>query len=148
MGLIMRDAEVKDFDELNEIFKEISAGLCDRDKALQILGSINADENKKMIVAEDSETHEVLGTLFGMAFEDICDTGRPILLVENVAVKPTAQGKGVGRALFEYIEEWSVERDCHYEILVSGNSRIGAHKFYNAIGFEEVKGYKKMNLGE
>ena len=33
--------------------------------------------------------------------------------------------------------------NCHYEILVSGMNRTGAHKFYQALGFEEVKGFKK-----
>ena len=79
-----------------------------------------------------------------MVFEDICDSCRPILLVENVAVLESYHGKGVGRAMFQEIERWSKEQwDCHYEILASGLNRTGAHKFYHALGFQEVKGFKK-----
>ena len=54
------------------------------------------------------------------------------------------QGKGVGRRMFQEVERWAKEEwDCHYEILVSGNQRTGAHQFYRALGFDEVKGFKK-----
>ena len=79
-----------------------------------------------------------------MVFEDICDSCRPILLVENVAVLESFQGKGVGRAMFQEIELWAKEEwDCHYESLASGLNRTAAHKFYAALGFDEVKGFKK-----
>ena len=94
--------------------------------------------------AGDRETGTICGSLFGVVFEDICDSCRPILLVENVAVLESYQGKGVGRAMFQEIERWSKEQwDCHYEILASGLNRTGAHKFYHALGFQEVKGFKK-----
>ena len=92
----------------------------------------------------DKETGAICGSLLGVVFEDICDSCRPILLVENVAVLESYQGRGVGRQMFQEIERWGKEQwDCHYEILVSGMNRTGAHKFYAALGFEEVKGFKK-----
>ena len=45
--------------------------------------------------------------------------------------------------MFEFIENWGREKECHYCILVSGMNRTGAHKFYDAIGYSEVKGFKK-----
>ena len=61
-----------------------------------------------------------------------------------VGVLESYQGKGVGRKMFQEIERWAKEEwDCHYEILASGLNRTGAHKFYHALGFEEVKGFKK-----
>ena len=60
-----------------------------------------------------------------------------------MAVLESCQGHGVGRLMFEEIESWGRERHCHYEMLVSGLGRKGAHKFYQALDFEEVKGFKK-----
>lgn len=95
-------------------------------------------------MAVDPETGTLCGSLLGVVFEDICDTCRPILLVENVAVLEAYQGKGVGRRMFQEVERWAKEEwNCHYEILVSGNQRTGAHQFYRALGFDEVKGFKK-----
>ena len=75
--------------------------------------------------------------------EPVQDRTRAAELIENVAVLPEYQGKGVGKAMFQEIERWGKEQDCHYEMLVSGLQRTGAHKFYNALGFDEVKGFKK-----
>lgn len=142
--MIIRDAKKSDIAELDEVLKVISNGICEKSKAEKLIDKIDVDPDKRMIVAEDRETGELLGTLYALAFEDICKPGRPILLVENVAVKENAQGKGVGRKLFEEIEAWGKSKKCHYEILVSALSRKGAHSFYKALEFEEVKGFKKF----
>lgn len=144
MKLFFRKPTLADLDALDRVMMVISDGPAQsKEKMGRLVEKINADPEKYLLAAVDEETGVLCGSLLGVVFEDICDTGRPILLIENVAVLPEYQGKGVGRAMFEEIEGWGKEHDCHYEILVSGLQRIGAHKFYNALGFEEVKGFKK-----
>ena len=126
----------------------ISDGPADPEKVAPLLDKIQRDPDKYLVVAEDADTGTLCGSLLGVVFEDICGDCRPILLVENVAVLPEYQRKGVGRALFREVERWAKAKDCHYEILVSGMQRLGAHRFYRALGFEEVKGFKKYWLGE
>ena len=96
-----------------------------------------------LLVAENTENGDLCGSLIGVVFEDICDTCKPILLVENVVTDERYRGKGIGRGMFEAIETWGKEKECHYCILVSSLQRTGAHKFYAAIGYSEVKGFKK-----
>lgn len=144
MELIIRKAEERDLDGLDQVMLVISDAAGDRETVKKLLKKIDADPQKYLMVAEDQETGTICGSLFGVVFEDICDSCRPILLVENVAVLESYQGNGVGRKMFEAIEEWAKEEwDCHYEILASGLNRTGAHKFYHALGFSEVKGFKK-----
>lgn len=104
---------------------------------------IAGNEDKYLLVAVDQDENQIVGSLLGVVFEDICGDGSPILLVENVAVLESCQGHGVGRLMFEEIESWGRKKRCHYEMLVSGLGRKGAHKFYQALDFEEVKGFKK-----
>lgn len=144
MELKLRKAQEKDLDGLDQVMLVISDAAGERETVKRLLKKIDADPQKYMLVAEDLETGTICGSLFGVVFEDICDSCRPILLVENVAVLESFQGKGVGRAMFQEIERWAKEEwDCHYEILASGLNRTGAHKFYAALGFDEVKGFKK-----
>ena len=144
MELIVRKAQEKDLDGLDQVMLVISDRAGDRETVKTLLRKIDGDPQKYLLVAEDLETGTICGSLFGVVFEDICDSCRPILLVENVAVLESFQGKGVGRAMFQEIERWAKEEwDCHYEILASGLNRTGAHKFYAALGFDEVKGFKK-----
>ena len=144
MELKLRKAQEKDLDGLDQVMLVISDAAGERETVKRLLKKIDADSQKYLLVAEDLETGTICGSLFGVVFEDICDSCRPILLVENVAVLESFQGKGVGRAMFQEIERWAKEEwDCHYEILASGLNRTGAHKFYAALGFDEVKGFKK-----
>ena len=144
MELKLRKAQEKDLDGLDQVMLVISDAAGERETVKRLLKKIDADPQKYLLVAEDVETGTICGSLFGVVFEDICDSCRPILRVENVAVLESFQGKGVGRAMFQEIERWAKEEwDCHYEILASGLNRTGAHKFYAALGFDEVKGFKK-----
>ncbi len=144
MELILRKAEEKDLDGLDQVMLVISDKAGDRETVKKLLKKIDSDPQKYLMVAEDRDTGAICGSLFGVVFEDICDSCRPILLVENVAVLESYQGKGVGRKMFEAIEAWGKNVwDCHYEILVSGMNRTGAHQFYKALGFIEAKGFKK-----
>ena len=144
MELIVRKAQEKDLDGLDQVMLVISDRAGDRETVKTLLRKIDGDPQKYLLVAEDKDTGTLCGSLLGVVFEDICDSCRPILLVENVAVLEDYQGKGVGRRMFQEIEAWGKQvLNCHYEILVSGMNRTGAHKFYQALGFEEVKGFKK-----
>lgn len=143
MKLILRKAVPADAAQLDQVMLVISEPCTDLERMARQIEKLAHDPQKYLLVAEDPETHTLCGSLLGVVFEDICETGRPILLVENVAVLESYQGKGVGRQLFEEIERWGKEMDCHYEMLVSGLNRVGAHKFYSRLGFEEVKGFKK-----
>lgn len=143
MDLIFRKPEKKDLDALDKVMLVISDYSADRENMWRLVEKINQDPQKYLLAAFEKESGVLCGSLLGVVFEDICDTCQPILLVENVAVLPEYQGKGVGKRMFEEIEKWGKSMDCHYEILVSGNQRKGAHQFYHALGFEEVKGFKK-----
>lgn len=143
MELELRKPTVEDLEGLDRVMLVISDKPADREKMARQVEEINGDSNKYLLAAVDKETGVLCGSLLGVVFQDICGDGRPILLVENVAVLPEYQRKGVGKAMFREIERWGKEKDCHYEILVSGMQRTGAHKFYAAQGFQEVKGFKK-----
>lgn len=143
MRIVMRKAGITDIEALDSVMQVISDGPGDREKMVQLIENISQNDQKYLLVAEDQDTGKIIGSLLGVVFEDICGDCRPILLVENVAVLKDWQGYGVGRMMFEEIERWGREKKCHYEILVSGMQRTGAHKFYEALGFNQVKGFKK-----
>lgn len=143
MKCIMREALPEDARAIDEVMLVISDPCKDLEKMAGQIEKLKNDPQKYLLAAVDPENGKICGSLLGVVFEDICDEGKPILLVENVAVLEEYQGKGVGRQLFEEIERWGKEMDCHYEILVSGMDRVGAHQFYHALDFIEVKGFKK-----
>ncbi len=142
MNIICRKAVVEDVEQLDLVMQVIADGPGNLEKMRRLVEKIGRNEEKYLLVAEDREEGRIVGSLLGVVFEDVCGDGSPILLVENVAVLAQRQGQGIGRLMFE-VERWGRENHCHYEMLVSGLGRRGAHKFYQALGFEEVKGFKK-----
>ncbi len=143
MEYIMREAVPDDAAQIDQVMLVISDKGADLERMARQIKNLQEDPQKYLLVAEDTSTGVICGSLLGVVFEDICQDGRPILLVENVAVLENYQGKGVGKRMFQEVERWGKEMDCHYEILVSGMERTGAHGFYKALGFVEAKGFKK-----
>ena len=143
MNIIYRKAEVSDIPKLNPLLLQLSGSLADPVKMAEKMEKIERNEDAILLVAENAENGDLCGSLFGLAFEDVCGECRPILMVENVVTDEKYRKMGVGRGMFGFIESWGREKDCHYCILVSGMNRVEAHKFYEAIGYSEVKGFKK-----
>ena len=143
MHIVCRKAKKEDIPLLNPLLAQLSGSLAAPDKMAKAMEKINRNPDAVLLVAEDTDTGALCGSLFGLAFEDICGTCQPILMIENVVTDIRHRRLGVGRMMFEWIESWGRERECHYCILVSGMQRTEAHRFYDAIGYNEVKGFKK-----
>lgn len=70
---------------------------------------------------------------------------KPFVVIENVIVKSTCRGRGIGKMLMEKIEQIGRNRGCFYTMFVSGGKRKEAHRFYEAMGYDLgcVQGFKK-----
>ena len=143
MQIVYRKAVLSDIPKLNPLLSQLSGSLAEPAKMAEKMGKIDRNEDAFLLVAEDTDTGDLLGSLFGLCFEDICGECKPILMIENVVTDEKARRCGIGRGMFAFIENWAREKDCHYVILVSAMHRLEAHKFYEAIGYGEVKGFKK-----
>lgn len=143
MNIICRTAEIADIPRLNPLLAQLSGSLAEPAKMAEKMEKILRNEDAILLVAEDTDTGELCGSLFGLSFEDVCGDCRPILMVENVVTAEKYRRCGVGREMFKYIEAWGRTKECHYCILVSAMHRTEAHRFYDAIGYSEVKGFKK-----
>lgn len=65
----------------------------------------------------------------------------------GIAVDSDLCGNGIGSALMSEVEKWAKETNACGIRLVSGESRTGAHKFYEKCGYKSSKlqkNFKKM----
>jgi GNAT superfamily N-acetyltransferase len=76
-----------------------------------------------------------LGTLTLFVLPLLAHGGAPGALVEDVAVHPAAQGRGLGRALMAHALRIAAEAGCYKLALSSNASRPQAHAFYERLGF-------------
>ena len=146
MNLVFRKLDENNPQDVNqfcELMDDLTTRANDPELLLKKIRKVNANEDAFMMVAEDTDTGRLCGSLLALTFGDFCETCRPIMIIENVVTHHDYQRKGVGRRMFEEIEAWGRKRDVCYAILCSSMSRDGAHRFYHAIGYDEVKGFKK-----
>ncbi len=76
------------------------------------------------------------GTYALILLDNLNKRGARAAIVEDVAVLPGFQGRGVGRAMMEHAREESRLAGCYKMALSSNLKREGAHAFYDSLGFE------------
>ena len=114
---------------------------------LEILSSLyqKIENNEDYIILVAKEDSQVVGTAMGVCCKTLAFGGKNFMVIEDVSVIEEFQRKGIGKKLFEALDEFALRRDCAYAILVSSGFRGEAHTFYEKMGYtEDVKGFRKM----
>ncbi len=79
---------------------------------------------------------EIVGTYALLIMDKLGKRGTPAGVVEDVAVLPSRQGQGIGRAMMEHAREACRRAGCYKLALSSNLRREDAHRFYDSLGFE------------
>jgi Predicted acetyltransferase len=77
----------------------------------------------------------LIGTYTLLLMPNLGHQGSPSGVMEDVAVDPDWQRRGVGRAMVEDAARRCRERGCYKLVLSSNARRAGAHAFYERLGF-------------
>lgn len=59
--------------------------------------------------------------------------------IAGLVVDASARRAGVGRALMAWVEEWARQEGCGAVRLSSSSTRTEAHRFYERIGYTNIK---------
>jgi GNAT superfamily N-acetyltransferase len=94
---------------------------------------LRADGGFRLFVA--LAAGEIVGTYAFFILGKLGKRGRPAAIVEDVAVSPSHQGQGIGRAMMEHALERAREANCYKLALSSNLKRTDAHRFYESLGF-------------
>lgn len=78
----------------------------------------------------------IVGTFTLLIMDNLGHLGSPSAIVEDVAVGPVLQGRGVGRAMMQFAMKRATEKHCYKIVLSSNARRERAHSFYESLGFE------------
>lgn len=78
----------------------------------------------------------IAGTYALIILDNLAKRGAKAGVIEDVAVYPSFQGRGIGRAMMEHAREQCRQAGCYKMTLSSGLPREAAHRFYDSLGFE------------
>lgn len=66
-------------------------------------------------------------------------TQSPVAFVEGIYVKPEYRGRGVGKAMIQYAEQWAQEQGCVELASDALLENTASHAFHARVGFQEVE---------
>ena len=83
---------------------------------------------------------EIAGTFALAILDNLAHAGARSALIEDVAVAPALQGRGIGKEMMRFAMDICREKSCYKVSLSSNLKRQNAHKFYEGLGFQ-IHGY-------
>ncbi len=73
-------------------------------------------------------------------------TGKPTLYIDDLYVRDSNRGKGVGSKLFARIAEIAYEKDCGRIDWYCMNTNVPGIEYYHKLGAEEIEWFKVFRL--
>jgi len=103
-------------------------------------------KNEAYILLCAEEDGQLVGSVMGVACEELYGDCRPFMVLENMIVDQTRRRTGAGRLLLEELERRAIAQGCSQIILVTEADRAEACAFYERMGFHPARnrGFKKL----
>ena len=135
---MLRDLKASDVEAICEINKEALGYAFSSEETASQLARLSKDPHHFLLGYEDDASHELLGYVHA---EDYSNAGFNILAL---AVLPQRQGMGIGKILLEGLEQETKRRGYEFIRLNSADHRLGAHAFYEKVGYTCDKMQKRF----
>ena len=134
--IVIREATPNDIPQILEIYSSAGVGEVhfSAEEATVHYGRLKQYPSFHLYIAFIDQN--AAGTYELLIMDNMAKRGRRSGIVEDVAVDPRYQGRGVGRAMLRHAREQCRDANCYKLLLSSNLKREGAHRFYESIGFE------------
>lgn len=139
---MLRDLKTRDVAAICEINKETLGYSFSLEETASQLAKLSQDSHHFLLGYEDDASHELLGYVHAEVYESLYSKAGFNILA--LAVLPQRQGKGIGKALLEGLEQETKRRGYEFIRLNSADHRLGAHAFYEKVGYTCDKMQKRF----
>ncbi len=131
MELVIRDAVVEDAPAIAQLNRDGMGYDYPVERTREKLRACLGTPSHKILVAESE------GVVVGYVHLEDYDTlyADSLKNILGIAVAESCRRQGVGKALLQAGEEWAASTGAAGVRLVSGESRKGAHAFYQTLGY-------------
>ena len=131
MELVIRDAVVEDAPAIAQLNRDGMGYDYPVERTREKLRACLGTPSHKILVAESE------GVVVGYVHLEDYDTlyADSLKNILGIAVAEACRRQGVGKALLQAGEEWAASTGAAGVRLVSGESRKGAHAFYQTLGY-------------
>ncbi|WP_162463112.1 GNAT family N-acetyltransferase [Paenibacillus psychroresistens] len=124
---MIREAEQRDRDRIEELYKILIPDDNEIIVKKERIDQVKQDPHNFLYVNEIEGRVE--GTVLLTICLDVMYGNRPYAVVEYVIVDPDCRGMGVGKELFNHVEDYCKKIGCREILLMSNVKRLAAHEF-------------------
>ena len=139
---MLRDLQETDVNAICEISQEaLGYSFSTEDTASQ-LARLSQDLHHFLLGYEDEVSHVLLGYVHAEVYESLYSKAG--FNISALAVLPQAQGQGIGKSLLQGLDQEAKRRGYGFIRLNSADHRLGAHAFYEKVGYTCDKMQKRF----
>ena len=139
---MLRDLKTTDAAAICEINKEALGYAFSPEETASQLAKLSQDSHHYLLGFEDSTSHDLLGYVHAEVYESLYS--KPGFNILALAVLPQTQGQGIGKTLLQGLEQEAKKRGYNFIRLNSADHRLGAHAFYEKVGYTCDKVQKRF----
>ena len=139
---MLRALKATDVASIHEINKDALGYDFSPEETASQLTKLSQDSHHFLLGYEDDTSHELLGYVHAEVYESLYS--KPGFNILALAVLPQMQGKGIGKALLQGLEQEAKGREYQFIRLNSADHRLGAHAFYERVGYTCDKVQKRF----
>ena len=139
---MLRDLKTTDVAAICEINKEALGYSFSLEETASQLAKLSQDSHHYLLGFEDSTSHDLLGYVHAEVYESLYS--KPGFNILALAVLPQTQGQGIGKTLLQGLEQEAKKRGYNFIRLNSADHRLGAHVFYEKVGYTCDKMQKRF----
>ena len=130
---MLRALKATDVASIHEINKDALGYDFSHEETASQLAKLSQDSHHFLLGYEDDTSHELVGYIHAEVYESLYSKAGFNILA--LAVLPQSQGRGFGRDLLEGLEKETKRRGYEFIRLNSADHRLGAHAFYEKVGY-------------
>lgn len=139
---MLRDLKATDVEAICVINKEALGYTFSPEETASQLARLSKDSHHFLLGYEDDASHELFGYVHAEVYESLYSKAGFNILA--LAVLPQTQGQGIGKTLLQGLEHEAKKRGYNFIRLNSADHRLGAHAFYEKVGYTCDKTQKRF----
>ena len=139
---MLRDLKTTDVAAICEINKEALGYAFSSEETASQLAKLSQDSHHYLLGFEEPTSHDLLGYVHAEVYESLYS--KPGFNILALAVLPQTQGQGIGKTLLQGLEQEAKKRGYNFIRLNSADHRLGAHAFYEKVGYTCDKVQKRF----
>ena len=139
---MLRTLKATDVASIYEINKDALGYDFSPEETASQLDKLSQDPHHFLLGFEEPTSHDLLGYVHAEVYESLYS--KPGFNILALAVLPKTQGQGIGKTLLQGLEQEAKKRGYNFIRLNSADHRLGAHAFYEKVGYTCDKTQKRF----